>query len=132
MIRFLMGTARMQSYLILIAGGLFIGPTLYEKYQENPEKATRLVIYSPIALAFLIAPIVMYRRASRRMLTAIDFHHPSNTFRLETYRKERLSVLPQYLTIRNNPAKPRIVHELEIQIEDNNSRVFKVEGYGDW
>ena len=87
LVRLTTGTAKVQAYLIIYAGLLFLPPAIYEKYQDNPDKIYRLAVYTPIAFLFMLAPLYFYRRSSSRLLTAIDYHHPSNCFELQTYRK---------------------------------------------
>lgn len=110
LVKLAVGTARWQSYLIIYFGLLFVPPAVYEKYTENPEKLVRLSIYSPIALTFILAPFIFYRRASKRMLTAIDYHQPTNSFQLMTYKNKLLKIPVEQLKVVNNPSKPKIVH----------------------
>jgi hypothetical protein len=93
---------------------------------------TRLAIYSPIALTFLLAPLIFYRRTAKRILTAIDYHLPTNTFQLTTFRKQIFQVPVSQLIVRHNPKKPKIVHEIEYSTEKEQNKIFKIEGYGEW
>lgn len=36
LVKLTIGTARLQAYLIIYAGMLFVPPVVYEKYKENP------------------------------------------------------------------------------------------------
>lgn len=64
-------TARLQGYLVIIAGLLFIPAAIYDKYQEDPSKIYRLAVYTPIATMFVLAPMYLYRRSLKRLLTTI-------------------------------------------------------------
>lgn len=69
--RLMTSTARLQGYLVIIAGLLFIPAAIYDKYQEDPSKIYRLAVYTPIATMFVLAPMFLYRRSIKRLLTTI-------------------------------------------------------------
>ncbi len=73
-------TARLQGWLVIIAGLLFIPAAIYDKYQEDPSKLTRLAIYTPIATLFVLAPMYLYKRSARSILTAINYNIPEKAF----------------------------------------------------
>lgn len=79
-------TARLQGYLVIIAGLLFIPAAIYDKYQEDPSKIYRLAIYTPIATMFVLAPMYLYRRSLKRLLTTIEYNVPEKAFELTTFR----------------------------------------------
>lgn len=79
-------TARLQGYLVIIAGLLFIPAAIYDKYQEDPSKIYRLAVYTPIATMFVLAPMYLYRRSIKRLLTAIEYNVPEKAFELTTFR----------------------------------------------
>lgn len=58
------------------------------------------------------------------MLQAIDYHLPTNTLQLQTYKNELLKVPLNKIRVQNNPSKPKIVHS--IQVGSENPRVFKI------
>jgi hypothetical protein len=62
-------TAKLQSIFIILAGLLFIPPTLYEKYIEDKSKLWKICIYAPVAATFFFAPLALYRRNVRKVLT---------------------------------------------------------------
>lgn len=62
------------------------------------------------------------------MLLAIDYHLPTNTLELQTYKKEILKVPLNSIKVQNNPTKTKIVHAIEVA--GDKPRLFKVEGYG--
>jgi hypothetical protein len=53
---------------------------VYEKYKEQPEKHTILAIYTPLALTALAAPLILFRRTTKKMLSTIEYHLSSNSF----------------------------------------------------
>ena len=126
------GVAKWQAYLMIYAGVLFIPPLVKQKYEDNPEKIYRLAVYCPIALGFILLPLIFYRRSSKRMLTSIDYNLPSNCLHLHTYRRQLLKVPISQISVQNNPKKSRILHSIDIKTDEKTPRTFQVEGYGEW
>ena len=108
----LIGTTKYQAFALLVAGALIIPATAYEKYKEDSTKQVKLAIYTPIALAFLTIPLILYRRNANKTLRAIDFNLPSNSLELTTYRKHILTVPIQQLSVNYSPNNQNIIHEL--------------------
>jgi hypothetical protein len=57
-----------------------------------------------------MAPLFFYRRTSKRLLKAVDYHQPSNCFELLTYRNTLLKIPVEELVVRYNPLKEKVVH----------------------
>lgn len=75
-------TARLQAYLVIIAGILFIPAAIYDKYQEDPSKIYRLAVYTPIATLFVLAPMFLYRRSVNKILNSINYNVPERVIEL--------------------------------------------------
>lgn len=71
-------------------------------------------MYTPIATAFVLAPLIMYKRNIKKVLSSIDYNLPSNSFKLQTYSNEMINVPINNLKVSFNPQKPKIVHEIII------------------
>jgi hypothetical protein len=125
-------TARLQGYLVIIAGLLFIPAAIYDKYQEDPSKLTRLLIYTPIATLFVLAPMYLYKRTARTLLTAIDYNVSEKAFVLQTFSNKVVKVGTEHMQVLYNPVKPKVVHEIVLMEEAKKKNVFKIEGYGEW
>lgn len=130
--RLITSTARLQGFLVIFAGLLFIPAAVYEKYQEDNSKIYRLAIYTPLATACVLAPTILYRRNVKRILQSIDYAPSENLFHLQTYKNELLQVPVSKIQFKCNPQKPKIIHELVVVKEGEEGRVFKIEGYGEW
>jgi hypothetical protein len=124
-------TARLQGWLVIIAGLLFIPAAIYDKYQEDPSKLTRLAVYAPIATLFVLAPMYLYKRSARSILTAINYNIPEKAFELHTFSNKTMRVAASNMQVLYNPAKPKVVHEI-VFLEERKKNVFKIEGYGEW
>lgn len=103
-------TARLQGYLVIIAGLLFIPAAIYDKYQEDPSKLTRLALYTPIATMFVLAPMYLYRRSAKSILTAITYNVPEASFELHTFSNQIIKAPSRTLQVLYNPVKPKVVH----------------------
>lgn len=75
-------TARLQAYLVIFAGLLFIPSAVYDKYQEDSSKIYRLAVYTPIATLFVLAPMFLYRRYVNKILTSINYNIPERCIEL--------------------------------------------------
>jgi hypothetical protein len=124
-------TARLQGYLVIIAGLLFIPAAIYDKYQEDPSKLTRLALYTPVATLFVLAPMYLYRRSARTLLTAIDYNVSERAFELRTFSNQLLKVEAENVQVMYNPQKPKVVHQIAL-LNQKKQNVFKIEGYGEW
>jgi len=69
--RLITSTARLQGFLVIFAGLLFIPAAIYDKYTEDNSKMYRLAAYTPIAIGFVLAPMLLYRRSAKRLLNSI-------------------------------------------------------------
>lgn len=110
-------TARLQGYLVIFAGLLFIPAAIYEKYHEDNSKIYRIAVYTPIATAFVLAPILLYRRTIKHILNSIDYNLSQNCLQLQTFKNESLQVPIKDIRVRYNPLKPKIVHDLTVLSE---------------
>lgn len=132
LIKLTTSTAKLQGYLVIIAGLLFIPAAIYEKYQQDHNKVYRLAAYTPIAVGFVLAPMLLYKRNVRKILNGINFDVPTNSFKMQTYTDEILTVPLQNMKVHYSKQKSKIVHQIEIVNDDNSKRAFKIEGYGEW
>jgi hypothetical protein len=103
-------TARLQGFLVIFAGLLFIPAAIYDKYQEDPSKKYRLAIYTPIATLFVLAPMYLYKRSIKKLLTSINYNVSEKAFELQTFQNTTFKVPLQNLEVIYNPKKPKIVH----------------------
>jgi len=85
--RLITATARLQGYLVIIAGLLFIPAAIYDKYHEDHNKIYRLAVYTPIATAFVLAPMLLYRRSIKSILNSIDYNLSENCLNLQTFKR---------------------------------------------
>ena len=122
----------MQGWLVIIAGLLFIPAAIYDKYQEDPSKLPRLALYTPIATCFVLAPMYLYKRSARSILTSINYNIAEKVFELHTFSNKMVRVGASNMEVVYKPAKPKVVHEIVLLSEENKKNVFKMEGYGEW
>jgi hypothetical protein len=88
---------------VIIAGLLFIPAAIYDKYQEDPSKITRLAIYTPIATLFVLAPIYLYKRSARSILNSIDYNIVDRNFELRTISNKLVKTPPNSIKVLYNP-----------------------------
>ena len=89
--------------MVIIAGLLFIPAAIYDKYQEDPSKITRLAIYTPIATLFVLAPIYLYKRSARSILNSIDYNIVDRNFELRTISNKLVKTPPNSIKVLYNP-----------------------------
>lgn len=70
----------------------------------------RLIAYTPIATLFVLAPMYLYRRSARSILTTINYNVNERAFELHTFSNKVLKVASQDLRVLYNPQKPKVVH----------------------
>lgn len=95
---------------MIIAGLLFIPAAIYDKYQEDPSKITRLAIYAPIATLFVLAPMYLYKRSARSILNSIDYNIIDSNFELRTISNKLVKAPPNSIRVLYNPQRPKVVH----------------------
>ena len=71
-------------------------------------------MYAPIAVGFVLAPLYLYRRTTRKILTRIDYCLGRNCLEVETYRGRVVEVQFKHLRVKYSAKKPLVVHELEV------------------
>jgi hypothetical protein len=65
--------AKFQSYLMLFFGFTALPYILYDKYQKDKEKVMKIAIFTPIAVAACVGPLVLYKRFSKKLIEGIFF-----------------------------------------------------------
>lgn len=91
-----------------------------------------MAVYTPIATCFVLAPMYLYRRSARSILTSINYNITEKAFELHTFSNRMVRVAASNMQVLYNPAKPKVVHEIVLLSEPSKKNVFKIEGYGEW
>ena len=98
--------------MVIIAGLLFIPAAIYDKYQEDPSKITRLAAYTPVATLFVLAPMYLYRRSARSILNSINYNVMDKAFELRTISNKLVKAPANCIKVVYNPLRPKVVHEI--------------------
>jgi hypothetical protein len=77
---------KFQSYLMLLLGVTVLPFTLYQKYQEDKEKLTKILIFAPFGLGACLGPIIMYKRFSKKLIEAVSYNFSEKKMILTRFR----------------------------------------------
>ena len=89
--RFVLGFARFQLYAVAAAAFTIFPYIMYQKYLEDTEKAQILAVTTPVASLIMLAPIVYFRKFSRKLLTSIAYDIPHNKFVFQEFGGKKVT-----------------------------------------
>lgn len=124
--RFVMAVVKFQAYGVALAGLTIFPYIMYEKYLAEPEKIQRIAIATPIISLAMLAPLIYFRRFSRKLLTNITYEISENKFALTKLGGgQTLKVNPESLACEFTPNhRIKTVHVGE--------EAYNIEGAGEW
>ena len=91
---------QMQGWLSLLAGVTILPYAIYQEHLQKHTSTQKLLLSLALAGCIATAPALMHRASSRKLLNAITYDLPSQTFELRTFNFETIRVKPEALKVK--------------------------------